>query len=155
MFFPEKKETIQLPVSPEVFTGIFQKHVKTYNKDKTYIRQDANVLWGEISDSGFTISSLPKQPNEYTPEIIGTIEKASGGMKLFVIFRLSSASKKGLSIWTVFTTAFAVFFMINGQAYIYSLISLGLGIVNYILALEKFKLQTRRRSNLLKKIFSE
>ena len=104
---------------------------------------------GWVKENRFRISRKIQHPENFLPLIVGRIEGTSTGSILFIRYRLFFGSALFLVFWSIISILLCLFFLIFYQKYIYSAVSLSLGIFNYVIATKNFHLQIRSSRRVL------
>lgn len=105
---------------------------------------------GWVRKNSFKLSRKIVRPNNFLPIIDGRIEGTSKGSIIFLKYRMFFATIAFLVFWSIITTLIALYFYIYEKIYLYSVISLFLGVANYVIAVLNFKKQVKISSHVLK-----
>ena len=109
---------------------------------------------GRIQGSAFRLSRKITRPNNFIPFITGEIESTSQGCLVFVRYRLFTMTGVFLAFWLVVTFGFGAYLVRYEQQYYYAALSVGVGILNYVVALLNFQKQVGVSRELLRKVLS-
>ncbi len=151
---PRSRETIVLPfLAREVYERIW-KSVKPVKNGLLLIEEPEQpfLFNGWVKKDKFSISLKVARPQNFLPVMNGTIEETSTGSIIFVKYRMFPTSATFLVFWSVVTLLMAVFFGYIGR-YTFLVLSVALGVINYVVAVANFKIQVRRSSRIFRSIF--
>lgn len=150
--FPVRQETVLLSINQKQLIEKFERYIKPVktNFDKGDSKEYLfNGLW---NDNEFSISLKLKIANNFIPIIYGKYMDSEEGIFIQLTYELFPATKRLLLFWTVLTLLITAFFILLYQAWMYGAISFGFCLVNYVLSLENFKIQTRKSKRMLEKM---
>ena len=151
---PRKRETIVLPFpAQEVYERIWKSVKPVKEGILIFDEPDQQFLFnGWVKKDKFSISLKVVRPQNFLPIIVGNIEETSTGSIIFVTYRMFPTSFAFLMFWSVITLLMAIFFGYI-ERYVFTGISIALGISNYAVAVANFKIQVRRSSRVLRSLF--
>ena len=112
------------------------------------------VFNGRVEERSFRLSRKITRPNNFLPFITGEVEATSHGCLLFIRYRLFTMTIAFLVFWLLVTFGFGVYLARYEQLYHYAALSVGVGVVNYVVALLNFKKQVAISRRLLREVLS-
>lgn len=151
-FFPTQSEILVSSLSViEVLSNLDK-----VTKDANFLAYDRNedkgfLFNGNIKRNTFSISLVIYKADSFLPLIKGKIESTPMGSILFLSYSLFPSSAFFLGFWTIVTLCLALFFGFIASQYLYALISIAVGILNYSFAWTHFN----RKIKSSQKIFHE
>ncbi|MGB3852157.1 MAG: hypothetical protein WA958_19490 [Tunicatimonas sp.] len=113
------------------------------------------VFNGQVDSESFRLSQKITRPNNFLPLISGTIEPTSQGCLLFVRYQLFTMTAAFLVFWWVVTLGFAYFLVHYERLYHYAALSVGVGAINYVVALLNFNKQVVISRRLLREVVNQ
>ncbi len=122
MILPIRRETVVLVHPPEAVVDRLRAVTKQGRRDGLSTSQ--GLFMGKISDHAFDITRILDRPENFLPQINGTIEETSSGSILFLKYTLQFSSKMFVTFWSLTSAFFAIFLW-----FIQSNFWLGLGAV--------------------------
>lgn len=154
--WPTDRETLVLPVSAREVTERLRTATQPPPKrDVLFTPYQADYLFnGRVSEQTFQLSRKITRPNNFLPLVDGAIEATSQGCLVFVRYRLFTATIIFLTFWSVMTTGFAVYLAMHEQLYHYAALSLGVGIINYAVAVLNFRKQVVISRRVIREVLS-
>ena len=154
--WPTEQETLVLPeLAREVAhrlreatqPSVAQERLSTPN-------QNAFLFNGQVKKRSFRLSQKITRPNNFLPFITGTIEPTSQGCLLFVRYRLFTMTIAFLVFWLVVTFGFGYFLARYERLYHYAALSVGIGVINYGVAVLNFRKQVVISRRILREVLS-
>ncbi|PRY89697.1 hypothetical protein [Mongoliibacter ruber] len=106
-------------------------------------KSDGYKFNGVISPDAFRVSLVIDKADSFLPLIKGNIEDSGNGSILFLEYRLFPSSVFFLVFWSLVTLGLFFFFGLTAEKPLYALISLAIGLVNYLFAWSYFKKKTK------------
>jgi hypothetical protein len=153
-FYPVIKETRLVTLSEVHFYGNLEKFIKPVEPGEV-VEDGRDFMFNGVWDQQhFIISLILKISNNFVPLIRGEMVSSHEGTLVQISYSFFPATKKLLLFWTLLTFLLTLFFVGIYQAWLYGGISFGLCIVNYVLAIENFKIQVRKSQRMIEKLFS-
>ena len=150
--WPTEHETLVVPVPAltvvDRLRGATQPPVP-YER-KALSDQDTVLFNGQVKKHSFRLSQKITRPNNFLPFITGTIEPTLQGCLLFVRYRLFTMTIVFLVFWLIVTLGFGAYLAHYEQLYYYSATSVGVGFLNYGVALLNFRKQVGISRRLLR-----
>lgn len=107
---------------------------------------------GQVTKESFRLSQKVTRPNNFLPFVTGVIEPTSQGCLLFVRYRLFTMTAAFLVFWWIVTLSFGFYLAHYEQLYHYAALSVGVGAVNYVVALLNFNKQVVISRRLLREV---
>ena len=107
---------------------------------------------GQVASRSFRLSRTVDRPNNFLPFIIGTIDATSQGCLVFVRYRLFTMTLAFLAFWLMVSFGFGYYLIRYEGLYHYAALSVGVGVVNYAVALLNFQKQVRVSQALLREV---
>jgi hypothetical protein len=154
LWWPEKNETLVLPLSRAQVCNVLDKNIRPL--EKGYRRYDPAFLFnGWIKKEKFCISRLIRHPDNFLPLINGHIDATSRGSLLYLRYRLFPSTLYFLIFWSILTVMMAVFFFVVYGLFWYGIVSLSLGAMNYLVTILKFNKEFQRTQLLIRQLFNE
>jgi hypothetical protein len=153
-FYPVIKETRLVTLSEKQFYGNLEKFIKPVEPGEASENGGDFLFNGVWDRQHFIISLILKISNNFVPLVRGEMVSSQEGILVQIYYCFFPATKKLLLFWTLLTFILTFFFIGVYQAWLYGAISFGFCIVNYILALENFKIQVRKSQRMIEKLFS-
>ncbi|EOZ92000.1 fumarate hydratase [Indibacter alkaliphilus LW1] len=98
---------------------------------------------GIVHQDGFRLSLVIDKADSFLPLIQGKVEESGKGSILFLEYKLFPGSVFFLGFWTIVTLVLFFFFGLMAEKPLYALVSLALGISNYLFAWSHFKRKTK------------
>lgn len=115
--------------------------------------EDEQLMFvGKVKQYGFQLSRRVQRANNYLPLMRGHIESTSLGSIVFIRYRLFLWTFSFLVFWSVLTMIFALYFMVYEEVYVNAIVSLLLGVANYVVAVLNFHRQVKVSSKLLRTV---
>jgi hypothetical protein len=160
MFFPTKQETLEIQCNSKDLLDRLESatiidEVKTSKLDQQKDTKKQYWFHGRLEPDAFKIALLLKRPNNFIPLVNGIIAEEAGKCNLVLHYELFPATKRLLLFWSLIALGATLFFAIPYQEFFYAAIALSFGIVNYIIAVENFKMQARKSRSTLKRILQK
>ncbi len=150
---PVHNESFVLHEKGDEFLGRLRDVTRIVKKQtNAYEPQGHKLFNGLVLEESFSISLMIRQPNNFLPLIQGDLVTSDNSCLLSVKYRLFPSTRRFIVFWSILTVLLTLFFALPYQAYLYAAISFSLGLVNYILTLENFKIQVRKSSRVFHKI---
>lgn len=149
---PIERETWVLPYSQdEVFRKLWKVTKPVLPETQIPDVPEHTFLFnGWVKQGRFKLSKKILRADNFLPIIYGEVENTSKGSIVFVRYQLFFATIVFLAFWSVVTVLFAVYFYIYEKLYLYSGISMAVGMANYLIAVLNFKKQVELSSKLLR-----
>lgn len=146
-FFPFSTETLVLALAPGevVFRLRSAMAAERTGEGQSRIR-------GEANERSFLIWFARQKPDNFSPQIAGTLEATPMGSLLFLRYGLFPAARRLLATATAMTLFLTLFFSLLHGAHLYALIAFSLGLVNYWLSWESFRSRVKRSRRLLAQV---
>ncbi|MEL7002792.1 MAG: hypothetical protein AAFN93_08675 [Bacteroidota bacterium] len=145
--FPYNQETVVLPFEAGEALRLIEKVTGPISR---VITKNNDFLFnGTFRDNTFTISRKVDYPQNYLPLIKGKVETTRHGSILFLEYELFFSSRMFLSLWTILSIMIAAFLVVFQNEYRYATVSLGAGIINYLVSLMNFKKQVKESRSVL------
>lgn len=136
LFLPSKDEFLIFPFSMEFARRqIISELTLTSTRDKKFI--------GWIEGEKFRISKKLARPDNFSPVLKGTIEESSKGIIIVVKYRLMFSTKLFLLFWSIILLFLSIFFILQYDAFLYGVIAMATGVINYLIVYVNFKKQVR------------
>lgn len=110
---------------------------------------------GQVTENTFHLSQKVTRPNNFLPFITGTIEPTSQGCLLFVRYRLFTMTVAFLAFWGIITLGFGFYLTHYERLHHYAALSVGIGAVNYAVALLNFNKQVVISRRLLREVVDQ
>lgn len=157
ILLPLKRETIVLPFSAEEVEKKLWFHIFPIKPGETMPdkRDELFLLNGWIKDRKFKVSRKLRSPENFLPMMQGSIEETSRGSLLFIQYNLFFSSIFFLIFWSVITLFMTFFFIYFYGILLYGVISLLLGVGNYVVAVANFNIQARKSRAVLEEILNK
>ena len=155
--WPTERETMVLPIAAQEAKQRLRASVQppTSTVIVNSPSEQSDLLFnGRVEGEGFRLSQKIARPNNFIPFVIGAIEPTSQGCLVFVRYRLFSMTGVFLVFWLIVTFGFGAYLVRYEQLYHYAALSVGVGILNYAVALLNFQKQVRISRELLRKVLS-
>ena len=154
--WPTEQETIVLPVSAQEAAERLQNATQPPAQSEELLApfQSDYTFNGTVTSRSFRLSRKVTRPNNFLPFVSGTIETTSQGCLVFVRYRLFTVTVVFLAFWSTVTIGFAWYLSMYEQLYHYAVLSLGIGGLNYTVALLNFKKQLTISRRLLHEVLS-
>ena len=153
--WPTEQETLVLPVSAgEAAHRLREATQSSDDREPSSIGHSDFVFNGQVKKRSFRLSRKITRPNNFLPFITGQIESTSQGCLLFVQYRLFTMTTAFLVFWLIVTLGFGFFLARYERLYHYAALSIGVGIVNYVVAVLNFKKQVTISRRLLREVIS-
>jgi len=150
-----RDETMVLPQPPERIQEILWKRTKPPPRMSVEPDYPMPYLFnGEVSHLSFRISQIINSPDNYLPLIFGVIEKTNHGSILFIRYRLFFGTRLFLTFWSIVTILGTLYFTIYEGHVKYAVVSLLLGLINYIVTVANFQQRIRKAREILKGLFN-
>jgi len=148
-------DTLVLSHSAREVTKFLELNTAPINR-KAYSNSGPSYLFnGWVRKNKFCLSRKINRPDNFLPLIQGSIDETSLGSILFINYRLFPSTLYFLLFWSVLTCMIAVFFLVIHNMLVYGLVSLGLGVVNYLITFAKFHRETKKTRSLLQDFFNQ
>ena len=139
MILPLRRETIVLDMDSEDALARVQ-----YATGKRQGKLDRPVTFvGKVTDTGFNISRYLSRPENFMPQIQGTIESTNQGSILFLKYTLQFSSRMFVIFWTITTLMFALFLWYIHTRWHLGAISLAVLVLNIVFTHISFQRQYR------------
>jgi len=124
------------------------RHLNLVTQEVNFLDQRSHkgkqILFnGMIGKNGFRISKVMNRADSFIPMILGRVESTPRGCIIFINYRLFSSSVFFLVFWSIILTAFTAFYLFVIPNFLYAGICIGLGIINYLLAMYFFHRQVK------------
>lgn len=132
-FFPAKDEFLIYPFSKEYVQGQLMHQLTLPENKKVFI--------GWLEGDKFKISKKLIRPDNFVPVIQGFIEASSKGVIIILKYRLMYSTKMFLLFWSLILLFLSLFFTFRYEVYLYGIISLGVGVLNYLIVYFNFRKQ--------------
>jgi hypothetical protein len=151
-FFPKHSEVLVSPLKKE---ELLQK-LDLVTKDPNFLdyearNENSHQFNGTLGKQGFRISLVITKADSFLPLIKGKLEETPTGSILFLEYSLFPGSVFFLGFWSFVTILLFFFFGFMVEKAGFALISLGVGVGNYIFAWSHFK----RKIKISQQIFLE
>lgn len=139
---PYKRETVVLPFSTTEALLLIGHVTEPVSMSPS--KDDKKFLFnGMIYDKSFKISRKINYPQNFLPLIKGQVEETRLGSILFVEYELFFSSRMFLTVWSVLCILIALFFSIYPKEYMYAVIALLAGSLNYAVSWMNFNKQVK------------
>ena len=150
---PFYQQTIVLPYEASETLWRLQRAIRPLEKGVEYAEEnEIEFLFnGWLKEDSFRISRRVEHPENFLPLMSGRIEGTSVGSILFVRYSMFSSVIMFLIFWSVISLLLSLFFLLVHQETLYAAISLGVGIINYVIATKNFFMQVRSSQKALNK----
>lgn len=146
--FPVKSETVVLPFSREYLLQQLNTHVNPVDGGEE--EDDGKYRFnGTYSNDCFRISPSIKKPNMYIPLASAGINTTQHGQVILLRYTMFPGARRMLILWSSITFLLTLFFALLHSEYMYATICFSMGLVNYILAYENFRIQVRSMRRLM------
>lgn len=154
--WPTEQETLVLPLSAREVARRLQDATQPRGSSDALFKpyQTEYLFNGRVDARSFRLSRKIARPNNFLPFITGTIAPTSQGCLVFVRYRLFAVTLLFLAFWSVVTIGFALYLTVYERLYHYAALSLGVGVVNYVVAVLNFKKQVKISYRLLLKVLT-
>lgn len=148
---PLKNEIIVLSLSAEEVEQLLWLH--TYPVEEGALMPDKPEIEflfnGWVKHQKFKLSRKIRSPENFLPIMKGRIEETSLGSLVFVQYSLFFSSIFFLVFWSVVTLFLSIFFIVFYNMVLYGIITFGVGVTNYVVAVANFNIQVKKSSRLL------
>jgi hypothetical protein len=148
LIFPSKSETIVCGEPCEVVTGRLHNMVDQVDPNTAKTPGPTmKEFSGMIVEDGWQFTRSGKKPGSYQPLVRIRLEKANKTCLVMIRYTLFVDTKRSLIIWSLLSVFVATFFFALYQEWLYGTLTISVGVVNFILARENFRIQlanTRR-----------
>ena len=154
--WPNEQETLVLPLSAREVTRRLRQVTQPSVAQEGPLQTDPSTFLfnGQVEKHSFRLSQKIARPNNFLPFIIGTLEPTSQGCLLFVQYRLFTMTLAFLVFWLVVSFGFGWYLAWYERLYHYAALSVGVGLVNYMVALLNFRKQVGISRRLLRQVLS-
>ncbi|MDN5203968.1 hypothetical protein QQ008_21435 [Fulvivirgaceae bacterium BMA10] len=150
---PIQQETLVLAITVENAVSRLKRVIESRNIS---INEEHDYLFnGWIENGEFSISRKIKAPQNFLPLVKGSIEETSSGAIIFVQYKLFQSTRFFLIFWSFITALIFLFFLIVINQYVYALLSLSLGLFNYVIAWLSFRQQIKKTRTLIHQVLLE
>lgn len=150
MLWPHYRETYVLPFAADQAQKLLIDKVKGGISNRPL---EEIPFRGYIGENEFAITPVVRTTPAFTPYICGTIEATSKGCIILIEYRLRIEAKIFLLLWMVVGAGLALFLLIWYQAHLQALLAAAFGAVNYLIALNVFRLNLKRSRREINRIF--
>ena len=141
---PYDSETIVSSLSKkEVLTQLNRVTREVNYLDQRTLAKEKVLFNGFIGRKGFRISKTVQRGDTFLPLILGRVQATPRGSIIFINYRLFPGAKFFLGFWTIVLLAFTMFYSFVSTNYAYALLCLGLGLLNYGIAMYFFSRQVK------------
>lgn len=156
ILLPLKRETIVLPFSAEEVEKKLWFHVFPIKPGESMPdkREELFLLNGWIKGRKFKVSRKVRTPENFLPIMQGSIEETSRGSLLFLQYSLFFSSVFFIFFWSAITLFLTFFFVYFYGNILYAVISLLLGVGNYVVAVANFNIQVKKSKILIMEILN-
>lgn len=138
--FPHQSEVLVSSYSKKEVIGRLNKVTRDVNFLEYDVRKTKDYSFnGSFEEDRFRISLVIDKADSFLPLIKGRVESTPMGCILFLEYRLFPSSSFFLAFWSGVTLLLALFFGFLANKPFYAIISLGLGVANYLFAWFHFK----------------
>lgn len=153
---PRTRETLVLPFGgEEVEKRLWQTTYPVREGEEIPDQQEAYFLFnGWVKNRKFRISRKLKYPEAFLPILKGLIEESSTGSIVLIKYRLFFGTAIFVVFWTIVTLLIGLYFLLVEQIYLYALISVAVGLGNYLITTVSFYTQVKKTSELINKLLS-
>jgi hypothetical protein len=143
-FYPSSTETFVLAITPGEVALRLRNAIAADRADGGQMR-----IRGEADERAFLIWFARQKPDNFSPQIAGTLEATPQGSLLFLRYDLFPAARRLLATATAMTLFLTLFFSLLHGAHLYALIAFSFGLVNYRLSRESFRSRVKKSRRLL------
>ncbi|MGK7394991.1 MAG: hypothetical protein ACNS62_10475 [Candidatus Cyclobacteriaceae bacterium M3_2C_046] len=147
-FFPYKKETLVLPHEAGQLENLLVRYVKPARQMSSPPlgsgKSSEAIFNGCIAEGKFRISMIIKVPQNFLPLITGRIEATSRGCLVFLHYQLFYSTLLFIMMWSIICLMMALLFFLAYKIYLYGIIALIAGLINYGIALVNFNMYYKR-----------
>ncbi len=147
---PERIEIVEVPLQKGKVMEILHSETEIYEPGRTFKR--GKKLRGMVSENSFEVRLNVEDPGRYLPVVAGEVNTSGNGSMVVLNYRLTSRTKRTLIIWLIVTVLLTIFFIAGYGRWLYGIITFSLGLVQYILTRENFRLQVNRTARILNKM---
>ncbi len=153
--FPQYSEVLVSALDPENVIDRLARVTRNVDYlDYDRVGMTGHKFNGVIHDKTFKISLVIDKADSFLPLITGKIETTPLGCILFLNYRLFPGSGFFLAFWSLVTLVLAVFFLTARDEPVYGLISLLIGIVNYLFARNHFVRKIKKSQAIFHKLLN-
>lgn len=146
--FPYNRETIVLPFTAKEALYLIERVTRPVSRIAE--KDNSEILFnGAFFGDSFKISRKVNYPQNYLPLIKGKIETTKLGSIIFLEYELFFSSRMFLGLWTVLSILIAIFLIAYPKEYQYAMISLCMGVLNYVVSLMNFNKQVKESRDVL------
>ncbi|HCX25183.1 MAG: hypothetical protein CMB80_33470 [Flammeovirgaceae bacterium] len=128
-----------LPTSQQTFVSELTKHdvlVKMHNYTQEVNSEfitEKPLFNGKVGSDGFRVSSVIQTPQNSLPLIVGKVESTNLGSIIFLKLKLFPAAILYLKVASLLSLLLSLTFLLLSKWYLAGLISLLLGVLNYVI----------------------
>ncbi len=141
---PYDSETIVSALTKkEVLTQLNRVTREVNFLDQRTLAKSETLFNGFIGQKGFRISKTVQRGDTFLPLILGRVQATPRGCIIFIDYRLFPGAMFFLGFWTIVLFAFTLLYSFILPNYIYALLCLGLGLLNYGIAMYFFNRQVK------------
>ncbi len=137
--FPKYSEVLVSSLSPEEVVGKIRSATHKVNSQEPWEAGHKHLFNGRVGTENFRLSLKINRADNFLPLISGRIEPVSSGCILFLNYSLFPASVLFLAFWGIVTLLAAVFLILYENNFFYALVSLFIGVGNFVFAHYYFK----------------
>lgn len=153
--WPSHTETLVSALSKEEVLSYLTKVTRETNFLDQRTQHKKPILFnGIIGKNGFRVSKVVDKADSFLPVILGKIEMTPRGSIIFLKYKLFPGSLSFMIFWSLVLIAFSLFYFFLRSNFLYGSICIGLGVINYLVALYFFNRQVKNSRKVFYKIIT-
>lgn len=149
IFFPVRQETIIMGSPCEEFAERMLHQVFIIDPDRPE-KPPAGFVFNGMQQGPDWHISLTAGKNNFLPIAHIRMEPTNANCLISVKYRLFSSTKRALVLWSMLSLFIGLFFILLHAQWMYGVICLSIGLVNYILVRANFSIHVRKTSEALR-----
>ncbi len=155
-FLPIQTDTMVIALQAKQVEQILWNYTKPVSGSLMPITEESEFLFnGWVKDGRFRISRKIKQPENYLPIMVGSIESTTRDSLVFIKYLLFPSSRMFLLFWSVLSLLIAIFFISIHNENLYGLAALVAGGGNYLITIVNFNKQVKESRTIFSSLFNK